>query len=200
MVSDPAQERNLASENAELLEEMASAYEDWFGEVTVKGFDPIPISVGYVERPEVVLPGHEAFLYPAVGEGVSYHRKAGYANDWIDNWQDTNAYPYWELEVVRKGTYQVTLMYACAGEDVGSRIRVEVGQAQVDGIVSEAHDPDPIPSPDYVERGEVYERVWAPLKLGALELSEGRKRLTVRALSLGGSKVMELKSVILSRR
>jgi arylsulfatase A len=200
MVSDPVQERNLASEHADVVEEMAGAYEDWFDDVTAKGFDVIPISVGLEERPEVVLPGHEAFLYPAVGEGISYHRKAGYANDWVDNWQDTNSYPYWKLEVVQEGTYEVTLMYTCAEEDLGSRIRVEAGSAQVEGVVSEAHDPDPIPSPDYVPRGEVYEKVWAPLKLGALELEEGRTKLAVRAVSIKGSKAMELKSVVLSRR
>ena len=114
-----------------------------------------------------------------------------------DNWRGTESYPFWELDIVKQGVYEVTLMYVCSPEDVGSRVRVEVGDRHVDGIVSEAHDPDPIPSPDYVPRGEVYEKVWAPLTLGSLELPQGRTRLKVRALDLEGQEVMELKSVIL---
>lgn len=88
-------------------------------------------------------------------------------------------------------------MNACAQEELGSRIQVEIGQQQIEGIVNEAHDPDPIPSPDYVPRGEVYEKVWACLQLGAVEVPEGRMQLKARALNIAGCKVMELKSVIL---
>jgi arylsulfatase A len=199
MTSDPGQERDLAQARPELVKELGSAYEKWFEDVTRKGFEPIPISVGFPERPEVVLPGHEAFLHPAVGEGISYHGEAGYANDWIDNWEDTAAYPYWDLDVRSDGPYEVTLMYVCAEEDLGSSIRVEIGTRQIEGMIEKAHNPDPIPSPDYVPRGEVYEKVWAPLRMGTVELKQGRTRLKVRALSIKGSKVMELKSVILRR-
>ena len=199
MTSDPGQERNLAQARPELVKELGSAYEKWFEDVTRKGFEPTPISVGFPERPEVVFPGHEAFLHPAVGEGISYHREAGYANDWIDNWNDTEAYPYWDLDVRSDGPYEVTLMYVCAEEDLGSIIRVEIGTRQIEGMIRKAHNPDPIPSPDYVPRGEVYEKVWAPLRMGTVELKEGRTRLQVRALNIKGSKVMELKSVILRK-
>jgi hypothetical protein len=197
MISDPGQEQDLAQQQTELVAEFDAAYAQWFEDVTSEGFETIPISVGFSERPEVILPGHEAFLYPSKGEGISYHREAGYANDWIDNWWGTESYPFWELDIVKQGVYEVTLMYVCSPEDVGSRVRVEVGDRHVDGVVSEAHDPDPIPSPDYVPRGEVYEKVWAPLTLGSLELPQGRTRLKVRALDLEGQEVMELKSVIL---
>jgi arylsulfatase A len=199
MHSDPGQNQNLAEVRPEVVGELADVYERWFEEVTEKGFAPVPISVGFPESPRVVLPGHEAFLHPAVGEGISYHRRAGYANDWIDNWRDIGSYPYWELDVRSGGTYEVTLMYVCAEVDLGSRVVVRVDDQKAEGMIQEAHDPEPIPSPDYVPRGEVYEKVWAPLRLGLLELEEGRTRLEVRALDLKGSKVMELKSVVLKK-
>ena len=199
MLLDPHQTNDVAQENLDLVSEFENVYQDWFKDVTSNGFDPIPVAVGHPERPSVILPGHEAFLHPAVGEGISYHREAGYANDWIDNWVDIESYPYWELEVLAEGTYEISLDYVCAAENLGSRIRIEVGDEHLDGTLTVAHDPAPIPSPDYVPRGEVYEKVWAVFKPGRMNLPKGRATLKVRALSRQGSKVVEVKGVTLTR-
>ena len=100
---------------------------------------------------------------------------------------------------VRAGKYEVTLMYTCPQSDVGANIRVEAGGKSVEGVLTRAHDPAPIPSPDRVPRGEVYEKVWAPLTLGTLALEKGRTQLVVKALTRPGKAVMELKAVRLRR-
>lgn len=64
--------------------------------------------------------------------------------------------------------------------------------------VEKAHDPEPIPSPDRIPRGEVYEKVWASLKLGTVNLSKGRAQLRVRALTKPGETVMDLKAVVVT--
>jgi arylsulfatase A len=196
MLADPAQERNLAEEEPETLSELSQAYDVWFEDVTREGFAPIPITIGYPGRKSLVLPGHEAFLHPEVGRGISYHRRAGYANDWIDNWKDLTAYPFWEVEVARPGSYEASLLYVCSARDVGSKVAVEVAGERVEAAVEYVHDPEPLPSPDYVPRGEVYEKEWATLKVGRLELPAGPTRLRVRALSIPGKEVLELKGVI----
>jgi len=61
--------------------------------------------------------------------------------------------------------------------------------------VSKAHDPAPIPSPDRVPRGEVFEKVWEPLTLGTVELSKGRTKLLVKSLEIPGDKSIDLKAV-----
>jgi arylsulfatase A len=123
----------------------------------------------------------------------------GWANDWVTGWHSTDDYVWWEIDVVRAGEYEVTLLYVCAEQDVGSKIRVEVGGQSVEGVLRRAHDPQPIPSPDRVPRGEVYEKVWAPLTLGKVRLGKGRSRLFVKALSKPGKAVMDLKAVRLLR-
>jgi arylsulfatase A len=121
--------------------------------------------------------------------------KAGYANDWIAGRQSTDDRVWWDVDVVRAGKYEVTLMYTCPESDVGARIRAEARGESVEGVLTRAHDPAPIPSPDRVPRGEVYEKVWAPLMLGTLALEKGRTNLTVKALTRPGKAVMELKAV-----
>ena len=76
---------------------------------------------------------------------------------------------------------------------------VEVGGKSLEAVVSEAHDPDPIPSPDRVPRGEVYEKVWASLTLGSVRLSKGRTTLCVRAVEIPGKQAIDLKAVRLRR-
>ena len=46
---------------------------------------------------------------------------------------------------------------------------------------------------------EAMDKVWAPLLLGTVELSQGRTQLDVRALTVAGKKVMDLKAVDLHR-
>jgi len=199
MVADPAQSKNIAKQHPKLVGRFRAAYETWFDEVTRSGFEPLPAPVGHTQRPLVILPGHEAFLHPRAGEGISYVGRAGWANDWVTNWTSTDAYPWWEIEVVRPGRYQVTLMYSCPASDIGSRLRVQIGPSSIEGVVGKAHDPAPIHGPNRVAAIEVPEKVWAPLALGCVELPKGRMRLSVKALAVAGRKVMDLKAVHLRR-
>ena len=121
--------------------------------------------------------------------------RSGWANDYVTNWTSTEAYPWWEVEVVKAGRFEVTLMYTCPKEDIGVKVRVEIGNKSLEGVVNKVHNPAPLPSPDRVPRGEVYEKIWAPLTLGAVELSKGRTKLVMRALEIPGDKAFDLKAV-----
>ena len=199
MTDDPGQKNDVSKKYPKVIKKLSAAYEAACTDVTKAGFDPLPIHIGYPQRPVVVLPGHEAFLQPPSKKGISYKGRSGWANDYVTNWTSTEAYPRWEVEVVKGGRFEVTLMYVCVEENVGVKVRVEVGGKSLDGMVSRAHDPAPLPSPDRVPRGEVYEKIWAPLTLGAIELSKGRTKLIVKALEIPGAKAFDLKAVRLRR-
>ena len=218
MTSDPHQKKNIAAAKPEIHAKLAAACITWAADVGLKDRTVRPIPIGHPERPAVTMPGHEAMLVssskapapapaPPKGKrkkrggprGISYNKGAGWANDWVDNWTDIGAYPYWPVDVVNAGQYEVTLMYACEAGDVGAKIRVECGGGGLDGQITKAHDPKFIHSPDRIERKEVYEKVWAPLKMGKITLGKGVNKLIVRALSKPGKKVMELKAVRLER-
>ena len=199
MISDPGQKNNVVKKYPKVVKRLSAAYEAMAGDVTKGGFDPLPIPIGYSHWPVVTLPGHEAFLEPPSRKGISYRGRSGWANDYVTNWTSTEAYPWWLVEVVGAGRFEVTLMYICSKENVGAKVRVEMGGESLEGVVSRAHNPDPIPSPDRVRRGEVYEKIWAPLTLGSVELSKGRTTLCVKALEIPGDKAFDLKAVRLRR-
>jgi len=195
MGEDPDQKDDVFVKFPDVTKRFQDAFEAMAKDVTKAGFDPIAIPIGYRQRPEVVMPGHEAFLEPDTRKGISYRGRSGWANDYVTNWTNSQAYPWWEVDVVRPGRYEITLMYVCAAENVGVKVRVEIGGRSIEGVVSKAHNPAPIPSPDRVRRGEVYEKVWAPLKLGAVDLAKGRTKLVVRALEIPGKQAFDLKAV-----
>ncbi|MFC1563162.1 arylsulfatase, partial [candidate division KSB1 bacterium] len=199
MIIDPNQKNNVSKRYPKIMKKLSTAYETALKDVSKKGFDPLPIPIGYPQWPEVILPGHEAFLEPLSKEGISYSGRAGWANDWIANWTSTEAYPWWEVEVVKPGRFEVMLMYICSKENVGVKVRVEVGGRDLKGVVKISHDPDPIHSPDRVPRIEVYEKIWAPLTLGTVELNKGITKLIVKVLEIPGNKAFDLKAVKLRR-
>ncbi len=199
MRTDPGQKENIAKQHPDIVLEYSEAYEKWLEDASKDGFDPIPIPIGYPERPEVIMPGHEAYFVPESREGISYNFAPGWANDWITNWTSIEAYPYWNVDAIRGGRYEIAIRYTCPKRDVGAKIRVEIGGASIEGTVQKAHDPAPIPSPDRVPRKEVYEKVWATLNLGTVTLQKGKTQLRVKALSKPGQMVIDLKAVHVRR-
>ncbi|MFB0525791.1 MAG: arylsulfatase [Phycisphaerae bacterium] len=199
MEADPGQKNDVSKKNPQVGQKLSAAYEATVKDVTKAGFDPLPTHIGYLEWPVVTLPGHEAFLEPPSEKGISYKGRSGWANDYVTNWTSTEAYPWWPVEVVRPGRFEVALMYTCPQQNLGAKVRVEIGGKSLEGVISKAHDPEPIPSPDRVPRGEVYEKIWAPLTLGSVELAKGRTRLAVKAVEISGKQAFDLKEVRLRR-
>ncbi|MBI1390677.1 MAG: sulfatase-like hydrolase/transferase [bacterium] len=200
MIADPGQREDVSDEYPEVLGELSMAYHAWFADVTARDLSPDPIDAGHPEHDEVHLPGHEAFLiHNEREEGISYMLKQGWANDWITNWTDREAYPYWDVNVVREGDYSVRLYYAAPKSCIGSEFRVEAGGDSIKGVIEEAHDPDHLPSPDRVPRTEVYEKVWKEISVGRLHLKEGRLNLSIKALKMTGDQMMEVKGISLKR-
>jgi arylsulfatase A-like enzyme len=195
--SDPGETRDITAQDPALLADLQRRYNAWYEEVTAAvPLEPPPIPVGYAERPRVELLAPEGNPEGA----VHYEVRAGWANDWFTGWTDTESSVYWTVNNLREGDYAVTLMYNCPAGSVGSVIEVAVGDARLRGTITEAFNPPHLPSPDRVERKEVYERTWKPLLLGSLSIPGGTSRLVVRALKKSGDTVMDLKSVVLERK
>lgn len=195
MEKDPGQKKDIAIQHPELVKKFHRAYEQWFKEA-IQGYRGRPvIQVGHPQRTTVVLPAHEAYL----NGNVKYKGRQGWANDWITNWTAPEDTISWDVKAVRPGRYQITLLYTCPKGETGSSIQVTRGDAVLKGKVNAAHNPKPIPSPDRVPRGEVYEKVWGELNLGVMPFSKGREKLTLQAGSKTGKQVMDIKGIRLQR-
>jgi arylsulfatase A len=198
MLSDPKQTTDIAETNPDLLNKLRSAYLAALKDVTKDGFD-LPTHIGYDEWPLVVIPAHEAHLIKNRKKGISYISPNGWANEWIKNWTDTEAYPQWNVKIIKPGTFDVTLMYACKPENLGAEFQLKIADQTLNAKVTIPHDPNLFHSPDRSTRIEAYEKTWAPLKMGTLHLTPCKTQLTLKALTKPGPQLIELKAIHLKK-
>ena len=101
--------------------------------------------------------------------------------------------------MIRPGRYEVSLLYTCPEREIGSRLRVLIGDGSVEGRVAKAFEPTPVLRRDRASNRKRYTKDWAALELGSIDLSPGRKTVTVRVTELAGKAAMDLKAVRLRR-
>jgi arylsulfatase A len=106
-----------------------------------------------------------------------------YIRDTVDDWSEVGDSVRWKIDVVQPGRYEVTLSYGCRPADAGSRFRVSVGEAAVEGVVEATLQRD----------------VFRPRVVGTLDLPQGPAVLEIKPLSIVGSELMALHKVWLRR-
>ena len=196
MIADPGQKKDVAAGHPEVASRLKVAYDAWWADVS-KGLEgmPPPLPVGYKQMPTVTLLAPEAHM----SGKVHFKQGNGWAHDWLVNWVDPADRIWWEIDVVAAGKYRAEMLYCCPKADVGAKVRLETAGQAVEAAVVKAHNPAHLSSPDRVKRKEVYEKVWATLALGVLDLPAGQAKLTASARTIPHSQAMELKAVRLTR-
>lgn len=190
ILADPGQRHDLADTHPGVTAELAGAFETWKVQARSAGLAPPPVPVGHPGWP-VTLPGHEAEL----SGGLTYNGHAGWANDWVQNFSRAGGEATWDIEVVTAGRYEFAVDYVCPPEDLGAVVRVEAAGAGLMAVIERPHDPPYLPSPDRVERIEVYEKEWATLPLGVMSLPAGQATLRLSAPEVPGPGGIQIKAV-----
>ena len=116
MTSDPGETTNLANEHPEIVEKMRWGYEEWFREVSSRGFEPVRSHLGSQQEPSTTLSRF----------------------DWRGDYDDRageDALGYWPVVIERQGRYNVVLRFAGPLPAEG-RARVSVGDVTVEQVVA----------------------------------------------------------------
>ncbi len=199
MQADPGQRTDVAKDHPQVVKDLAGRFDRWWQDVTSEGFEPIPTEIGHPTAPVVTFPGHEAILQPARGKGISYHGRAGWANDWVANWTDPRATARWPIKAIAPGKYQVQLVYAASEESVGTQLQVSIGSAKVSTRILKPVPAAIVPLPDRIARKEVPQRKWQSKSIGELSIEAGEGWLVIQAPSIPGSQAIDLKAIRLRR-
>jgi len=192
---DPSQRRDIGELNPEIVDELSKAYQSWFDEVTKDLPESRPIPVGYDEAPIVTLPAVES----SFSGNITFHGNSGWSNDWITNWTSVQDSVWWELEVVDAGVYSVAIEYTLSEDNEGVEISAFASGDMLTKTINESFDPEIIPSPDRVERGEVYEKEWAVAELAEIYLEEGAQKIHFKSNQIPGRASVDLKNVIIKK-
>ena len=212
MIADPGQTTPIQAKQPDLAKELTNAVAAWRKELgiatpaTGKGkgkaanspgnaVDPRPLAIGYREFPITMLPARD-------GEPRGEMRRSSKApnSSYFVNWTKPTDSAVWNIEVVTAGTYIVTLDYACAATDVGSKLELSFEGTLLKGKVSEAFDSPLKPEQDTITRpdGESVMRDFRTMTLGEVRLEPGKGELRLRATDIPGKSVMDLRRVTMT--
>ena len=193
---DPGQRRDVAAANPQLTARLKAAAADWKEEI-LPGHDT-------QDRP--FLLGDAVYRYTQIParDGVTtgnVQRSNRYPNcSFFTNWTSLDDRIEWDVEVRQAGTYRVELYYSCPKADIGSLFELRHGKSVLAGRITKPHDP-PLEGAEHdrVKRTESYVKDFRALKLGPIKLEAGRSMLTLRALEIPGSQVMDFRLLMFTR-
>ncbi|GAB3765090.1 arylsulfatase [Spirosoma pomorum] len=191
MRRDPSQAADLAARQPEQVQTLKDAYERWFRDVSrnIEPTRPAPVA-----GKRVLLQAPEAHFSGA----VRYKQGNGWANDWLINWSSPADSIWWDVLVDRPGRYQLSLQYTAPAAARGTKLTATVGKKTLQQTIQRSFDPPLKSSPDRIPRKEVYEKAWALLPLGTLDLLRGQQRILLRATSVPNGQGAEVKALLLT--
>ncbi|CAN5490028.1 arylsulfatase [soil metagenome] len=197
MWNDPGQYHDIAVLKPGIAEELKNAVEKWKKEV----LSELP------EEDERMFPlGHPGTKYTQIParDGVAYgniKRSVSSPNcSFFTNWLSVDDKITWDIDVVADGNFEVILYYTCPEEDIGSTFELSIGESKLTAKIIEAHDP-PLRGMEHdrVERTQSYVKDFKPLNLGTIHIEKGSGQLTLKALDIPGSQLIDFRLMMFTR-
>jgi len=195
LAADPGQTRDVAATwpaEAERLRAIAAAWRrDVLESVPPPAQERFP--VGFPGAPHTELPARDGRPHGGVRRS-SPAPNCSYFTDWKERDDSIT----WTIDVVTPGCYDVVLWYTCPVADAGATVTVGCGSATATGVVAAGWDPPPDPETARVpRRGEGFDKDFRPLPLGRLDLAAGPATLTLRATTIPGARVADVRRLVL---
>ncbi len=196
MIDDPGQYKNISEEEPEITRQMKMVADqfrrDVLSEIPV---DERRFTVGHPDFRCTQLPARDGKPY---GNIVRSNRSPN--STYFTNWTSVNDSITWSSEVLSEGSYEVEIYYTCPAEDVGSEFQLSFGSDKLVARIAEAHDP-PLRGMenDRIPRTQSYVKDFRPLNMGVIHLKKGSGFMTLKALDIPGTMVMDFRTMNLKR-
>ncbi|MEL6253132.1 MAG: arylsulfatase [Bacteroidota bacterium] len=197
MVNDPGQTKNILEEEEDIYTDLFEFREEWrrnvFSELPEK--DSRGFVVGHPDFKYNQLPARDARVTGEIQRSNRYPNCSFYTH-----WTSTEEKIYFPMEVLEAGEFEAILYYTCAEENIGAKIRLSFGESQLEGQITEAHDPPLFGmDEDRDERIESYVKDFKPISLGKIQLEKGEGELALEALEIPGKEVLDFRLLMLNR-
>lgn len=190
---DSTQQNNIAAQHPALVDSLRHAFDNWYSEV-YKNIDSVRwLPVGYAQFPTTILPAQDVILRKSARGTLSFSAAAPNSS-WIANWNDTDSYVSWNVDVNTTGRYRVSIRYT--SPRAGDTFSIAFNESHISGKILDAFDPPLIASPDRVKRqAESYEKEFKTLEVGYIQLQKGQGALTLRATDIKGTQFADIRAV-----
>lgn len=197
MINDPGQTRDVAEEFIDDYTDLFEFREKWRREVFAElpETDTRTFPVGHPDWTYNQLPARDAKVNGEITRSNRYPNCS-----FFGNWTSTDEKISFEIEVLEAGDFEAVLYYACAEENIGSKISLTFGEEKLESSISEAHDPPLFGmEEDRAPRTESYVKDFKPLSMGTIHLAKGKGELSLNAWEIPGKEVMEFRLLMLNR-
>ena len=196
MISNPGQVQDIAGRNPEIVDSFHKHFDLWFEEVT-----RIPIKA---EITQIGSPGGESveLFAPDAKPGgkLAYYGGHGYVHDWFVGWKQPGDVAIWNINVIKKGKYAVTVTYNAPEEMAGTHVNVVAAGHTLTAIIKRSFNGAFVKSPNRVPDAGVPEREWGKLVMGSVILEPGYHTLKIMRPGEDVKKTaIEIQSVILNK-
>ncbi len=194
--ADPAQATDVSAKHPDVTTRLKSAVADWQATVLPSiSTEKLPFTVGHPAHKTTQLPARDA-----QGRGGIQRSNRHPNSTFFTNWKSPDDAIVWDVDVLEVGDFEAEIHYTCPARDVGATVQLALGNDRVTAQITETHDP-PLRGREHdrVERIESYVKDFKPLSLGKIHLKKGRGNLTLSALSLTGTQVMDFRMLVLRR-
>lgn len=196
MVNDPGQRQDISKEQPRLTRQLLKAAADW-RQTVLDGYDrdERPFLIGHPDYRFTQIPARDGMAHGNIKRSNRFPNCS-----FFTNWTSTKDQIIWDAEVLETGAYQVEVYYACPEKDVGSTVELRFNDSKIKGEILDPHDP-PLRGMEHdrVSRGESYVKDFMPMTLGTMSLKKGRGQLTLRAVNIPGSQVMDFRLLMFTK-
>jgi len=197
MEKDPGQYNDISRDYPEVKNELASAKDKWETEVLseLPETDTRSFTIGHPDYIYSQIPARDGIAHGNI------ERSARPPNcSFFTNWISKSDSITWDAEVLAEGDFEVTVYYTCAAADLGSVVELSFGDSKIKTEINEVNDP-PLKGMenDRIPRWESYVKDFKPLKMGTIYLKKRKGLLTLKALEVPGSEVMDFRLLMFKR-
>ena len=197
--NDRREKKNLAKEKPDVAKDLGGQLAAWVADAKpVKNRNEgvkRPITMAHPDATYDQVPSRDATAHGSIKRSNRFPNCT-----YMLGWTDTDSEITWDVDVLSDGKFEVELYYACPKEDIGSTIRLSIGDEKLDFKITEPNDSPLVGAEqDYFERAEGYVRNWVPMTLGTIKLTKGRDTLRLKALEIPGKQACEMRLLMFRR-
>jgi hypothetical protein len=196
MLADPRQRNDVSQRHPQILTNLQTAVKRWYADVTEHQPARVPIPIGYEVEPAVLLSAPDAHLHGR----ISVKGKSPSDIYWIHTWTSTEDYVGWDLDVVKSGSYDVSVTYVNPHGRLPVQARLKRNDLEIDLELSASPRSK---ATKKASRDRVTKDVTTVLNsvtqgVGIAYLNKGRDRLCFRVRSVPGPE-FKLRNILLKR-
>ena len=195
MENDPGQRVEVTKKFPKIYQRLSQSVNKYKKEVLSElGTDERPFVIGHQDVLWTQIPARDAIPKGEIKRSNKFPNCSYFLN-----WKNENDYISWDVEVGKTGLYEVELWYACPEKDLGAEVELSFLGNTLTSRISREVNPPLLTGYDRKQRTEGYVKYFEPMKMGKIQLKQGKGELKLQAKKIPGDQALEFRLLMINR-